>query len=116
MKIKKYNKGDNGEVFATMENNDVLALEWMPFAGDMTMVKVDVFKGEEMEFDKNYRVFLVKTWDMIKDKYELSISAEEGSRHYDSCKVPLTSKQYYQPTKEMILKKLCQSFHGIIEA
>ncbi|PFA76923.1 hypothetical protein [Bacillus cereus] len=116
MKIKKYNNGDNGEVFATMENNDVLALKWMPFAGDMTMVTVDVFKGEEMEFDKNYRVFLVKTWDIIKGKYQLSISVEEGSKYYDSCKVPLTSKQYYKPTKEMILKKLCQSFHGIIEA
>lgn len=112
MKIKKYNRGDNGEVFATMENNDLLALKWMPFAGDMTMVTVDVFKGEDLDFDKGYRVFLDKAWDLRNDKYELNISVED----YDSYKLPLTSKQYYEPQKESYLKKLCQSFHSIIEA
>lgn len=119
MKIEKYNLGDNGDVFVTMENNDTLALKWLPFKGDMTMVEIDIFKGEDSIFDSSYRAFLTKSSDIQGGEFiyalQLILDDKEGGKTFGSHVIPLTRNQYYRPQKETSLRKLVQCFYEIMK-
>ncbi|HFK1543394.1 TPA: hypothetical protein ACGXM3_005216 [Bacillus cereus] len=119
MKIEKYNMGDNGDVFVTMENNDTLALKWLPFKGDMTMVEIDMFKGEDSVFDSSYRAFLTKSCSLNNGEFVYNLYASiddaKGEKDLGSHIMLITEKQYYRPQKETSLRKLVQCFYKIMK-